>query len=152
MNLLQYCFCFMFQFFWPWGRWKFLALWLRIEFTPTVLEGKVLTTGPPWKSPCLLCNYCLLGHSLFPLIWRAFTVALGQQFYIATLKSLSDKSSISVCCHLLIVLAHTAEVFPALYVLSNFEVYFKHHIHFVAKLWILLSSHRECRCFYFSSI
>ena len=40
----------MFWFFWPQGKWD-LAPQPRIEHTPLALEGEVLTTGPPGKSP-----------------------------------------------------------------------------------------------------
>ena len=50
LNLLQYCFCFMFWFF---GREAcgLLAPWPGIEPARSALEGEVLTTGPPGKSP-----------------------------------------------------------------------------------------------------
>ena len=49
LNLLQYCFCFMFWFF---GRQacNILTPWPGIKPTPPALEDKVLTTGPPGKS------------------------------------------------------------------------------------------------------
>ena len=50
LNLLQYCFSFMFCFFWPRGIW-ILAHRPGIELTPPALEGEVLTTGPSRKSP-----------------------------------------------------------------------------------------------------
>ena len=41
LNLLQYCFCFMFLgCFLPWGMWD----------TPPAMEGTVSTTSPPGKS------------------------------------------------------------------------------------------------------
>ena len=40
LHLFQYCFCFMI----------WLTPWPGIEPTPPILEGKVLTTGPPRKS------------------------------------------------------------------------------------------------------
>ena len=49
LNLLQYCFCFMFWFFGP-GACGILAPQPGIEPAPPALEGKVLTTGPPEKS------------------------------------------------------------------------------------------------------
>ena len=53
LNLLQYCFCFMFWFF---GREAcgILAPRLGIKPAPPALEGEVLTTGPPGKSPAHL--------------------------------------------------------------------------------------------------
>ena len=54
MNLLQYCFCCFFML------WIFsckacmiFAPWSGIEPVHCVLEGKVLTVGPPGKSPWL---------------------------------------------------------------------------------------------------
>ena len=49
LNLLQYCFCFMFCFF---GREAdgILAPRPGIEPAPLALEGEVLTAGPPGKS------------------------------------------------------------------------------------------------------
>ena len=55
LNLLQYCFYFM---FWPFGPKSCgtLAPWPGIEPAPPALEGKVLTTGPPGKS-LNVCSY-----------------------------------------------------------------------------------------------
>ena len=50
LNLIQYCFCFMFWFFGP-GACGILALRLEFEPSSPALEGKVLITGPPGKSP-----------------------------------------------------------------------------------------------------
>ena len=49
LNLLQYCCCFMFSFS---GHKAYEILFPRpgIEPMPLVLEGEVLTTGPPRKS------------------------------------------------------------------------------------------------------
>ena len=49
LNLLQYCFCFMFWFFGH-EAGGILAPTPGIEPTPPALEGEVLTTGPPRKS------------------------------------------------------------------------------------------------------
>ena len=54
LNLLQYCFCFMFWFF-GFQSCGILALWPGIELAPPALEGEVLTTGSPGKS--LLCPF-----------------------------------------------------------------------------------------------
>ena len=50
LNLLQYCSCFIFQFF---GCEACGTLPPRpeIKLTPPALEGKVLTSGPTGKSP-----------------------------------------------------------------------------------------------------
>ena len=55
LNLLQYCFCFM--YFWIFGREAcgILTPQPGIKPAPPALEGRVLTTGPPGKS--LLCNF-----------------------------------------------------------------------------------------------
>ena len=52
LNLLQYSFCFMFWFF-GCEACGILAPWPGIEPALPVLEGEVLTTGPPGKSPVL---------------------------------------------------------------------------------------------------
>ena len=53
LNLLQYCFCFTFWcLFWLWGMWDLSSL-TRIEPAPPAVEGEVLTTGLPGKSPAL---------------------------------------------------------------------------------------------------
>ena len=49
LRLLQYCLCFMFWFFGP-RACGILASPPGIKPTPTVLEGEVLTTGPPVKT------------------------------------------------------------------------------------------------------
>ena len=48
LNLLQYCFCYMFWFFGREAR-GILAPWPGIKPAPPALEGKILTTGPPGK-------------------------------------------------------------------------------------------------------
>ena len=60
LNLLQYCFYFMFWFFGQ-EACGILAPRPRIEPTPPALEGEVLTTGPPGKS-----QHVDSFHSLFP--------------------------------------------------------------------------------------
>ena len=59
MNLLQYCFCFMFWFFGH-EACGILAPLPGIEPTPHALEGEVLTTGPPGKSRVMLLRQILL--------------------------------------------------------------------------------------------
>ena len=50
LNLLQYCFCFMFWGFGP-KAYRILApVGPGIEPTPLALEAKLLITGPPGKS------------------------------------------------------------------------------------------------------
>ena len=49
INLLQYCFCFIFRFV-GYKACEILAPQLWIEPTPLALEGKVLTTRSPGKS------------------------------------------------------------------------------------------------------
>ena len=48
LNLLQYCFCFVFWFF-GLKAYVVLAPGIGIEPTTPALEGKVLTTGSPGK-------------------------------------------------------------------------------------------------------
>ena len=50
LNLLQYCFCFMFCFFGP-KACGILAAHPGIELSPRAWEGEVLTTRWPGKSP-----------------------------------------------------------------------------------------------------
>ena len=53
LKLLQYCFCYLcFGFFGP-EACGILAPQPRIKPTPPALEGEVLTTGPPGKSPII---------------------------------------------------------------------------------------------------
>ena len=54
LNLLQYCFCFYFVF-WPQSLWN-LSSQPGIEPVLPALEGKVLTAGPPAKSPASCFN------------------------------------------------------------------------------------------------
>ena len=53
LNLLPYCFCFMFCFFGH-EACGILVPWPGVEPMPSALEGKVLTTEPPGKSPALI--------------------------------------------------------------------------------------------------
>ena len=54
LNFLQYCFCFMFWFS-DQEAHGIISPWPGIELAPSVLEGKVSTTGRPGKSlNCLL--------------------------------------------------------------------------------------------------
>ena len=64
LNLLQYCFCFMFGF-WPEAR-GILVPQPGMEPMPHALEGKVLITGPLGKSPGLRSFHplSLFGHSV----------------------------------------------------------------------------------------
>jgi len=52
-NLLQYCFCFMFCFF-GCEACGILVSPPGMEPTPPELKGKVLSTGPPGKSPAMI--------------------------------------------------------------------------------------------------
>ena len=52
IDLLQYCFCFMFSFFWPLGMWT-LAPRPGIEPASPALKGKVFTTRNGQESPRL---------------------------------------------------------------------------------------------------
>ena len=53
LNLLQYCFCFMFWFFGHEAR-GIMAPRPRTEPTAPALEGEVLTNGQPGKSLALI--------------------------------------------------------------------------------------------------
>ena len=67
LNLLQYCFCFMFWFFGREGC-GILAPRQGIEPIPPALKGEVLTTGPPGKSlsPSVLTQ--ALVNYLLPIL------------------------------------------------------------------------------------
>ena len=55
LSLLQHCFCLMFFGFLAWEACGILAPQPGVESTPLALEGEVLTTRPPGKSPvCVL--------------------------------------------------------------------------------------------------
>ena len=75
LNLLQYCFCFMFWFF---GRetCEILAPWPGIKPSPPALEGEVLTTGPPGKSPLFL-KKCWMSNFFSSLLLKLLTYNLG---------------------------------------------------------------------------
>ena len=62
MNLLQYCFCFMFWFF-GCKACGVLALQPGIKPTPSAFEGEVLTIIPPRKSPLLRLFKCLSSQA-----------------------------------------------------------------------------------------
>ena len=51
LNLLQYCFCFIYVYFFGHEACVTLVPWPGIKPTPSALEGQVLTTGLPGKSP-----------------------------------------------------------------------------------------------------
>ena len=68
LNLLQYCFYFMFSFFGCMA-YGILAHWPGIEPTSPAVEGKVLTTRSPRKS----CNFCLLICAFRPLAFKGIT-------------------------------------------------------------------------------
>ena len=59
LNLLQYCFCFMFWFFGP-EACGILAPRPGVKPTPPALEGQILTIGPPGKSPQSSLNGVLM--------------------------------------------------------------------------------------------
>ena len=59
LNLLQYCLFFVLVF-WPHSMWDLNSPTRDLEPVPPALESKVLTTGPPGKSPvCPVSNGCL---------------------------------------------------------------------------------------------
>ena len=72
LNMLQYCFCFMFWFF---GRKenRILAPWPGIKPTTPALEGKVLTTGSTGKSLNLIF---FLTQWIMPPIFKSMLVSI----------------------------------------------------------------------------
>ena len=76
LNLLRYCFCYLFNFFasvlcFGHEACGILAPQSGIKPTPPTLEGEVLTTGPPGKSPNI-CAYFLKSLQTKKLRLRAF--------------------------------------------------------------------------------
>ena len=67
LSLLQYCFCFMFWFF-SHEACGILAPWPGIEPVPPALEGEVLNTGLPSKSPRSLFLSCVKKESYCRLV------------------------------------------------------------------------------------
>ena len=76
LNLLQYCFCFMYWFF-SQESCGTLASQPGIKPTPLVLEGEVLTTETPGKSPCDRSwdNYFLFLFQLI-YIWQLWIISI----------------------------------------------------------------------------
>ena len=64
LNLLQHCFCFMFWFF-GLKACGILAPRPGIDPAPPALESKVLTTGPPGKSPNSILSVDIIMCKLF---------------------------------------------------------------------------------------
>ena len=64
LNLLQYCFCFMFFGFLAWGMWNPSSP-IRDWTCNPALEGEVSTTRPPEKSrfKCFLKGWCWIWKS-----------------------------------------------------------------------------------------
>ena len=84
LNVLQYCFCFMFWFF-GCEVCGILVAWPGLEPTPPALEGKVLTTGPPGKSLWfLLCFFLtsLLEYDCFTMVCQFLLYNKVNQLYI----------------------------------------------------------------------
>ena len=61
LNLLQYCFCFMFRFF-VCKAFGILASPPEIKPALLALEGQVLTSGLPEKSLSIYFTFCLEGQ------------------------------------------------------------------------------------------
>ena len=72
LNLLQYRFCFMFCFFWPWGMWD-VAPQQRIQPASPALKGKVFTTRDRQGSPCLHFKMWNVGVNLVENSWRTLS-------------------------------------------------------------------------------
>ena len=87
LNLLQYCFCFM---FWLVGckACGILAPRPGIEPSPPALEGEVLTTGPPGKSPA---SHSYAGQC---------SISNGKYLQLSQRKSTSQGIRVRVSFHL----------------------------------------------------
>ena len=73
LNLLKYCFCFMFWFF-GCEACGILAFWPGFQPVPPALEREVLTPGPTGKSlPCILKANLLLSKRAFERMSFRFT-------------------------------------------------------------------------------
>ena len=79
LNLLQYCFCFMFLFSGH-EACGILAPQSRIKPPPPALEGKVLTSRPPGKS---LNHFLIWGKKIF--LNSLFFLPSSHQFLRTTL-------------------------------------------------------------------
>ena len=75
LNLLPYCFCFMFWVFGPEACW-ILAPQPSIEPTTPALEGEVLTTGPSGKSLLALIPYWSYHVEIFSPIQCCLFIAV----------------------------------------------------------------------------
>ena len=64
--MFQYCSCFL---FWVFGNEAcgILACWPGIKPTPSALEGEILATGPPGKSP--LASFKMYLVSIYTCLW-----------------------------------------------------------------------------------
>ena len=89
VNLLQYCFCFMFWFFGHEAR-GILAPRPGIKHAPPTLEGEVLITGPPGKSPIPFKFYYLNTH-----FWQE-TLLVSPQFRNRIYRILMTESLLSI--------------------------------------------------------
>ena len=81
IEFVQYCSCFMVWFF-GCKACGILDPWPGIDPTSSSLEGEILTTEPPEKSPtsCFSLNICLLFH-LIKYLWN-FWYLINVYYYI----------------------------------------------------------------------
>ena len=84
IDLLQYCFCFMFWFF---GREAcgILAPWPGFEPTPPALEGEVLTTGLTGKSQLFdisIIEDSSLGSRIFKILLIVYLILFANIWII----------------------------------------------------------------------
>ena len=64
LNLLQYCFCFIYIFFGH-KTCEILTPQPRVEDAPPILKGKILTTGLPGKSLPFVLKLATVIHTFF---------------------------------------------------------------------------------------
>ena len=101
LNLLQYCFCFMFLFFWPRGMWD-LSSPTRDRICTPCIERRSLNHWTAREIPSSICfgPFLRMFISLFTLsfcscMFSAFSVKALRIVIIILKNSWSDKSNIS---------------------------------------------------------
>ena len=94
LNLLEYCFCFM---FWFSNRkaYGILAPWPGIEPTPLASEDEVLTTGLPGKSHSLIF-WNKPGAECYAVPWNSCLISISKRDFLSELVSFWTKSPVNV--------------------------------------------------------
>ena len=90
-NLLQYCFCFTLWFFVS-KAWGILAHWPGSKPLSPVLEGEVLTTGPPVVKTCSLTFDVHKNHLEMVLKCRVWLADLRENLRFCISNQLPDNA------------------------------------------------------------